>query len=248
MGEDRWGTLGQRVSIFQSWDCDLTTRTSGADGVIKPRPSEAEVNTMKGFEERWKSYYATSPDKPVMLIFTMAAYAGLNPALPLAHDFWNRPFLYVLYYLGIFLLRTNIGQPNRIPTIMTTLYFALLYVSVDTPRGRSVTKVAFGRMDDIRIKMPMIAPRILKPVPGHRRKKKFLSRDSARWPCRASMVFLTRTKWVAKMCLLSAVYLIRHLSHRILPLPQHCPSIIQYTCRPIARDIFVPFGDNYGTK
>lgn len=53
--------------------------TSGIDGAIKLRPSEAELKTMKGFEGRWKSYYAQSPDKPVMLMATMGAYVGLNP-------------------------------------------------------------------------------------------------------------------------------------------------------------------------
>jgi len=34
------------------------------------------------FDERWKSYYADKPDKPVMIMASMAAYVGLNPAVP----------------------------------------------------------------------------------------------------------------------------------------------------------------------
>ncbi|KAF9563188.1 hypothetical protein CPC08DRAFT_334488 [Agrocybe pediades] len=56
---------------------------NGIDAAIKLRPNEAELQTMSAaFDERWKSYYANKPDRPVMLLGSMAAYVGLNPAIP----------------------------------------------------------------------------------------------------------------------------------------------------------------------
>ncbi|KAF8953125.1 GMC oxidoreductase-domain-containing protein [Flammula alnicola] len=61
---------------------------NGIDGAIKLRPSAAELKTMSpDFDERWKSYYEHRPDKPVMLMATMAAYVGLNPDVPRAKYF-----------------------------------------------------------------------------------------------------------------------------------------------------------------
>ncbi|KAF8965727.1 GMC oxidoreductase-domain-containing protein [Flammula alnicola] len=58
---------------------------NGVDGAIKLRPSAAELKTMSpAFDERWKSYYEPRPDKPVMLMATIAAYVGLNPEVPRA--------------------------------------------------------------------------------------------------------------------------------------------------------------------
>ncbi|PPQ69188.1 hypothetical protein CVT25_006966 [Psilocybe cyanescens] len=56
---------------------------NGIDGGIKLRPNEAELKTIpSGFEARWKSYYADKPDKPILLMASMAAYVGLNPEVP----------------------------------------------------------------------------------------------------------------------------------------------------------------------
>jgi len=61
---------------------------NGVDGGIKLRPTEAELKTLSPtFDERWKTYYADKPDKPVMIIATMAAYVGLNPEVPRAKYF-----------------------------------------------------------------------------------------------------------------------------------------------------------------
>ncbi|KAF8150062.1 GMC oxidoreductase-domain-containing protein [Crassisporium funariophilum] len=56
---------------------------NGVDGGIKLRPNAEELKTMSPeFDQRWASYYANAPDKPVMLMATMAAYVGMNPAVP----------------------------------------------------------------------------------------------------------------------------------------------------------------------
>jgi alcohol oxidase len=56
---------------------------NGVDGAARLRPTEAELKTMSPeFDERWKTYYADKPDKPIMVIASMAAYVGLNPAVP----------------------------------------------------------------------------------------------------------------------------------------------------------------------
>ncbi|KAF4613895.1 hypothetical protein D9613_007490 [Agrocybe pediades] len=65
---------------------------NGIDAAIKLRPNEAELQTMSpAFDERWKSYYANKPDKPVMLLGSMAAYVGLNPAIPRGKYFSAHP-------------------------------------------------------------------------------------------------------------------------------------------------------------
>ncbi|KAH9481245.1 Alcohol oxidase [Psilocybe cubensis] len=56
---------------------------NGIDGGIRLRPKEAELKEIPvSFEERWKSYYANKPDKPILMMATMAAYVGLNPEVP----------------------------------------------------------------------------------------------------------------------------------------------------------------------
>ncbi|KAF9478334.1 alcohol oxidase [Pholiota conissans] len=56
---------------------------NGVDGGIKLRPTAEELKTLSpGYDHRWKSYYANKPDKPVILVATMAAYVGLNPEVP----------------------------------------------------------------------------------------------------------------------------------------------------------------------
>ncbi|KAF9004051.1 GMC oxidoreductase-domain-containing protein [Cyathus striatus] len=53
------------------------------DAGIKLRPTASELEELgPEFEERWKSYFANAPDKPVMLFAPFTAYVGLNPNTP----------------------------------------------------------------------------------------------------------------------------------------------------------------------
>ncbi|KAF8910561.1 GMC oxidoreductase-domain-containing protein [Gymnopilus junonius] len=74
---DQWVSEGKGV---------LTN--NGIDGGARIRPTAEELKTMSpDFDERWKTYYESKPDKPVMIVATMAAYVGLNPAVPRAKYF-----------------------------------------------------------------------------------------------------------------------------------------------------------------
>ncbi|KAG5647341.1 hypothetical protein DXG03_000409 [Asterophora parasitica] len=56
---------------------------NGIDAAIKIRPTADDLKEIgPEFEERWKTYFANSPDKPALLLGTLAAYAGVNPAAP----------------------------------------------------------------------------------------------------------------------------------------------------------------------
>ncbi|KAF4617514.1 hypothetical protein D9613_005759 [Agrocybe pediades] len=56
---------------------------NGINATIKLRPTEADLKTMSpSFDARWKSYYADKPDKWVLIMAPLAAYYGLNPAVP----------------------------------------------------------------------------------------------------------------------------------------------------------------------
>ncbi|KAF8071781.1 GMC oxidoreductase-domain-containing protein [Lyophyllum atratum] len=56
---------------------------NGLDAGIKIRPNAEDLKEIgRDFEARWKSYFENAPDKPVMWIGTLAAYAGVNPATP----------------------------------------------------------------------------------------------------------------------------------------------------------------------
>ena len=47
--------------------------SSAIDAGIKLRPNAEDLKTMPEFEERWKTYFANSPDKPIMLLGTLAS-------------------------------------------------------------------------------------------------------------------------------------------------------------------------------
>ncbi|TFK36632.1 GMC oxidoreductase-domain-containing protein [Crucibulum laeve] len=53
------------------------------DAGIKLRPTAEDLKELgPEFENRWKTYFADKPDKPIMLTGSFAAYTGLNPAAP----------------------------------------------------------------------------------------------------------------------------------------------------------------------
>ncbi|KDR75994.1 hypothetical protein GALMADRAFT_139756 [Galerina marginata CBS 339.88] len=56
---------------------------NGIDCGVKMRPNAKELASMSPeFDQRWKTYFAPAPDKPVMLYLPFVAYAGVNPAVP----------------------------------------------------------------------------------------------------------------------------------------------------------------------
>lgn len=66
---------------------------NGIDAGIKIRPNREDLKEIgPEFETRWKSYFENAPDKPVMWMGTLAAYAGINPAAP------RRKYFTVGYY------------------------------------------------------------------------------------------------------------------------------------------------------
>ncbi|TFK74193.1 alcohol oxidase [Pluteus cervinus] len=69
---DLWRTKGQGLLSH-----------SGLDAGIKIRPDEEDLKELgPDFEKRWNEYFASAPDKPIMWIGTLAAYAGVDPAVP----------------------------------------------------------------------------------------------------------------------------------------------------------------------
>ena len=69
------------------------------DGGARIRPTEEELKILSPeFDERWKTYYADKPDKPVIVIATMAAYVGLNPAVPRGKYFSIAYFTVSVFY------------------------------------------------------------------------------------------------------------------------------------------------------
>ncbi|KAF9002443.1 hypothetical protein BDQ17DRAFT_1356870 [Cyathus striatus] len=83
------------VPYFATEDSDtLDTLFRGSEEEVEPYVTQWK-NEGKGlmahneleelgpeFEERWKSYFANAPDKPVMLFAPFSVYAGLNPNTP----------------------------------------------------------------------------------------------------------------------------------------------------------------------
>jgi len=66
---------------------------NGIDAGIKIRPNEDDLREIgPEFTARWKNYFENAPDKPVMWIGTLAAYAGTNPLAP------RRKYFSVTYY------------------------------------------------------------------------------------------------------------------------------------------------------
>ncbi|KAF8896176.1 hypothetical protein BD779DRAFT_1608499 [Infundibulicybe gibba] len=56
---------------------------NGLDSGIKIRPNAEDLKEIgPAFAKRWQDYFANAPDKPIMWIGTLAAYAGANPAAP----------------------------------------------------------------------------------------------------------------------------------------------------------------------
>jgi alcohol oxidase len=56
---------------------------NGIDCGIKMRPNAEELAAMSPeFDQRWYSYFANAPDKPVLLYLPIAAYGGADPAVP----------------------------------------------------------------------------------------------------------------------------------------------------------------------
>jgi len=56
---------------------------SDIDCGIKMRPNAEELATMSPeFDQRWHSYFANAPDKPVLLYLPFAAYGGSDPRVP----------------------------------------------------------------------------------------------------------------------------------------------------------------------
>jgi len=51
---------------------DLGT-SSSIDAGIRIRPNVEDLKTMPEFEERWQTYFANSPDKPLMVIASVAS-------------------------------------------------------------------------------------------------------------------------------------------------------------------------------
>jgi len=47
--------------------------SSSIDAGIRIRPNAEDLKTMPEFEERWKAYFADSPDKPIMVIASAAS-------------------------------------------------------------------------------------------------------------------------------------------------------------------------------
>ncbi|KDR69700.1 hypothetical protein GALMADRAFT_282594 [Galerina marginata CBS 339.88] len=79
------GTEEEFKSYSEEWlkDGKGLFANNGIDGGIRLRPTEADLKTMSPtFDERWTSYYANKPDKPVIVLSSLAAYAGRNPAVP----------------------------------------------------------------------------------------------------------------------------------------------------------------------
>ena len=60
---------------------------SGLDAGIKIRPNAAEVIAMgPEFSRRWEEYYASAPDKPVLIIAPMSLYVSFCSVFPLADE------------------------------------------------------------------------------------------------------------------------------------------------------------------
>ncbi|KIM40626.1 GMC oxidoreductase [Hebeloma cylindrosporum] len=75
--EQQWLKNGKGLMAHNAIDCG-----------IKMRPSAEELAAMSPeFDQRWNSYFANAPDKPVMLYLPYAAYAGAHPAVPRAKYF-----------------------------------------------------------------------------------------------------------------------------------------------------------------
>ncbi|PFH48754.1 GMC oxidoreductase [Amanita thiersii Skay4041] len=69
---DEWTKTGKGLLTHNSIDAGIKMRPNAEDlRVIGPE-----------FEQRWNEYFANTPDKPVMWIGALGAYAGTNPDAP----------------------------------------------------------------------------------------------------------------------------------------------------------------------
>ena len=106
------------------------------------RPSKDELRTMSPeFDNRWESYFANAPDKPVMLFLTLNAYAhsfllrfilnryshfanryaGQNPAVPRGKYFSVAYFSVRVYPLLLAVTETRLqGYPASTGTVHIT--------------------------------------------------------------------------------------------------------------------------------
>ncbi|KAF5359173.1 hypothetical protein D9756_003510 [Leucocoprinus leucothites] len=61
---------------------------NGMDAGVKLRPTAEDLESIgPSFTKRWNSYFANAPDKPVMLMSSIAAYVGTTPNIPLRKFF-----------------------------------------------------------------------------------------------------------------------------------------------------------------
>ena len=62
-----------QLTAHLSWE----RLSSAFDAGIRIRPNVEDLKTMPEFEERWKTYFANSPDKPIMILGSYASQVFL---------------------------------------------------------------------------------------------------------------------------------------------------------------------------
>ena len=56
-----------------------TSSNSGGDAGIKMRSTNEELSSMSPeFDHRWSTYFANAPDKPVMVVLSIASWVHSN--------------------------------------------------------------------------------------------------------------------------------------------------------------------------
>ncbi|KAJ3514907.1 hypothetical protein NLJ89_g2088 [Agrocybe chaxingu] len=56
---------------------------NGINSGIKLRPTKEDLKSMSPeFDDRWATFFANAPDKPVMVLANLSGYFGVNPAVP----------------------------------------------------------------------------------------------------------------------------------------------------------------------
>ncbi|KAF8164002.1 alcohol oxidase-like protein [Pholiota molesta] len=70
--EEKWLKTGQGLMA-----------QNGVNAAVKLRPNAKELASLSpDFDHRWQTYFVNAPDKTVMTMAPMAAYVGLDPAVP----------------------------------------------------------------------------------------------------------------------------------------------------------------------
>ncbi|KAJ3554310.1 hypothetical protein NP233_g12447 [Leucocoprinus birnbaumii] len=90
-----WGGLEGIKPFAEQWmkDGQGLMQHNGVDAGIRLRPTAEDLETIgPSFTERWNSYFANSPDKPIMLLASGAGYLGMTPNIP------PRKFFCTAYY------------------------------------------------------------------------------------------------------------------------------------------------------